>query len=422
MNALNGRSSRKENLDENWEFFRQNYSLDQSFIHFSLAIHVPHSISLNKEIDQFRHMIDYNPDLMRRERHRYTNNTLEAAARYLGTDKNLIALTDSSTMSLALIFNGFDFFKDDEILTTNSEHYSLEKTCENIARKNKLSIKKINLRNEVSKYEKNQIISNVINNISDKTIIIALSWVNSRYGIKLPLTEISKELEKINSSRNENRKILLCIDGVHGFGIEYLESIHDLGVDFFAAGCHKWLFGPRGTGILWGSERGWKRLNPVIPSFEKIAWDHYLEWDDKKVTENDLIKSKMCTPGGFKSFEYIWALRHSFECHEKIGKKKIQERVHQLCTLCKNELINIPNIKIYTPFDPELSSGFVCFNIDGIKPSDIVKKMGENNIIMGQSPYKESCARLTPCTYNTEQEVFIACHKLKEIAKELSQK
>ena len=121
-----------------------------------------------------------------------------------------------------------------------------------------------------------------------------------------------------------------------------------------------------------------------------------------------------------KSFEYIWALRHSFEYQEKIGKKRIHDRVHYLCSLCKNELSKIPNIKIYTPFDPELSSGFICFNIEGVKASEIVKKMGEYNIIMGQSPYKESCARLTPCTYNTEQEILIACNKLKDIAKELS--
>ena len=126
----------------------------------------------------------------------------------------------------------------------------------------------------------------VEHNINNKTSLIAISWVNSRYGIKFPLKEISKELKKINFSREENKKILLCVDGVHGFGIENLNSIHELGVDFFAAGCHKWLFGPRGTGLLWCSERGWKRLNPIIPSFEKIAWDHYLEWDNKNIWLN----------------------------------------------------------------------------------------------------------------------------------------
>lgn len=419
MNLIDNEFSINENSDKYWDFFRNNYSLDQNIIHFSLAIHVPHSITLNKEIDKYRQMIDYNPDLMRRERHDYNNKTLEAAAQYLKTDKNLIALTDSSTLSLSIILNGFNFENESEILTTNGEHYSLEKLCDLNANKKNIKIKKICLNNEISNHSKNQIISNIINKISDNTSLVAISWVNSKYGIKLPIQEISKEIEKINSSRDENKKILLCVDGVHGFGVEYLNSIHDLGVDFFAAGCHKWLFGPRGTGILWASERGWKKITPIIPSFEKIAWDYFLEWSDKKIAENELIKSKMCTPGGFKTFEYIWALRHAFEYHEKIGKKKIHDRVHYLSLLCKNELKKIKNIKIYTPFDPELSSGFVCFNIGEIKPSEIVKKMNEKNIIIGQSPYKESCARITPCIYNTEKEILYTCERLNEISKEI---
>ena len=34
-----------------------------------------------------------------------------------------------------------------------------------------------------------------------------------------------------------------------------------------AAACDKWLFGPRGTGIVWGNERAWRSVNPIIPTF-----------------------------------------------------------------------------------------------------------------------------------------------------------
>jgi len=420
MNSLNNKKMSLNDHDETWKIFRNNYILDQKIIHFTLAIHVPHSLSLNKEIDYYRKLIDTNPDLMRRERHKYTTETLEAAARYLGTDKSLIALTDSSTMSLSLILNGFEFQNGTEILTTDSEHYSLEKLCESSAKKYNLTIKKINISNILHNISKKQIVKNIVDNINDKTCLIAISWVNSKYGIKFPLKEISKELKKINFSREENKKILLCVDGVHGFGIENLNSIHDLGVDFFAAGCHKWLFGPRGTGLLWCSERGWKRLNPIIPSFEKIAWDHYLEWDNKKYNEDELIKSRMCTPGGFKTFEYFWALKHAFETHEKIGKVNIQERVHYFSQICKNEIKKIPNAILLTPISSSLSSGFICFKIKDIKPEKIVAKMTEQNIIIGQSPYKDSCLRITPSIYNTEEEVLFACNKLFEIVNELN--
>ena len=49
-------------------------------------------------------------------------------------------------------------------------------------------------------------------------------------------------------------RILLCVDGVHGFGVEDV-TMADLGCDFFVAGCHKWMFGPRGTGVVWGKRR-----------------------------------------------------------------------------------------------------------------------------------------------------------------------
>ena len=40
----------------------------------------------------------------------------------------------------------------------------------------------------------------------------------------------------------------------------------DRGVDVLVAGCHKWLGGPRGTGLVWSSN-AWDRLQPTIPSF-----------------------------------------------------------------------------------------------------------------------------------------------------------
>ena len=51
---------------------------------------------------------------------------------------------------------------------------------------------------------------------------------------------------------------------MHGFSAVDVD-LPDLGCDFLAAGTHKWLFGPRGTGILWG--RDWAPLTEVIPSF-----------------------------------------------------------------------------------------------------------------------------------------------------------
>jgi len=72
-----------------------------------------------------------------------------------------------------------------------------------------------------------------------------------------------------NRGRAEQDRAFLCVDGVHGFGVED-ETISSLGCDVFAAGCHKWIFGPRGTGVLCASAAAWSLSSPTIPTFDRM--------------------------------------------------------------------------------------------------------------------------------------------------------
>ena len=77
-------------------------------------------------------------------------------------------------------------------------------------------------------------------------------------------------------------------------------DLPDLGCDFLSAGTHKWLFGPRGTGILWG--RDWRPLTELIPSFSGPD------------------EGARLTPGGYHAFEHRWALDQAFAFHQRIGR------------------------------------------------------------------------------------------------------
>jgi DNA-binding winged helix-turn-helix (wHTH) protein len=111
-----------------------------------------------------------------------------------------------------------------------------------------------------------QIVERIARALTPATRIVALTWVHSSTGLKLPLRLIADALNEVNATRAEATRVLFCVDGVHGFGVEDVVFL-DLGCDFFVAGCHKWLFGPRGTGIVAGSQRGWEAVLPTIPSF-----------------------------------------------------------------------------------------------------------------------------------------------------------
>ena len=82
--------------------------------------------------------------------------------------------------------------------------------------------------------------------------LLALTWVHSGTGVKIPAQEIAEAV----------RPALVVLDGVHGLAADDLPIDS---VDVLVAGTHKWLGGPRGTGLVWS--RAWDRLRPFIPTF-----------------------------------------------------------------------------------------------------------------------------------------------------------
>ena len=99
----------------------------------------------------------------------------------------------------------------------------------------------------------------------------------------------------------------------------------ELGCDFFIAGRHKWLSGPRGTGLIWGNPRAWRNVMATIPTMDSL-WRH--------VPREQLIPAAWMTPGGFHAFEHHWALTEAFRFHMQIGKAKVAARIHDLNRQC----------------------------------------------------------------------------------------
>ena len=160
--------------------------------------------------------------------------------------------------------------------------------------------------------------------------MLAVTWVHSSTGVKLPLRAIADALRPLNASRPPAERVLLCVDGVHGLGVENV-TLPELGCDFFVAGCHKWLFGPRGTGLVWGRDEAWERVRPTIPSFSGGG------------------PAGELTPGGFHSFEHRWALSEAFAFHRAIGKARVAARIHDLSRRVKDGLTALPHVTLYTP-------------------------------------------------------------------------
>lgn len=394
-----------------WRTLRSLFPLTDKYIQLSTFLLASHPKPVSAAIAMHRNGLDENPSDYWHDRFLTIDHDIaKVAAQYMGGKAENIALTDSTTMGLGLIYSGLKLQAGDEILQTEHDHYSTDMSLAHAAVRTGAKVNRIALYDKPEDVNVNDVVKRLKDGINSKTRVVAVTWVHSSTGVKLPIRAMADAIEAVNNSRTVAQQILFCVDGVHGFGIENVD-VSTLGCDFFVAGTHKWIFGPRGTGVIWGSERAWSLSEPVIPSFS-ASYDVWLG----NTSQGQVPLGEHMTPGGFHSFEHRWALPEAFKLHLQLGKENVQNRIHQLNTQTKQGLAKMSNVHLHTPQTTKLSSGLVCFDVDGMHADQVVKTLHGKGIIMSSTPYRNSFARFAPSLLNNEQEIEMALAQIKALA------
>ncbi|MGB3438683.1 MAG: aminotransferase class V-fold PLP-dependent enzyme [Actinophytocola sp.] len=397
----------------NWAEVLAEFELDPAYVHLSLSVIAPHPRSVRAAIERHRAGFDRNPALYFHRRDDLHRRVLAKAGRYLAADPDSIALTESTTMGLAVVYTGIVLRPGQEILSTGHEHYAAKELLRFKAESSGAGHRTIELYQDPRTATAEEISSAVARGIGDRTRLLALTWVHSGTGVKLPLARIASVVAEINLGRAPGDEVLVCVDGVHGMGVEDFE-VRDLGCDFFVSGCHKWLFGPRGTGLVWGSERGWDAVRPIVTSFDVEA---FWPWYQGFSPDDKAPKARLCTPGGFPAYEHRWALAEAFDFHEDLGKSRIAERIHALNEHCRAAVADVRGVRVRTPDNAELTSGMVCFDVPGVDPASVVELLEAENVVAGQTPYRSSAVRFAPGVLNTFADIDRGVDALARVVK-----
>jgi selenocysteine lyase/cysteine desulfurase len=384
-----------------WASVRAQFALDPHATNLTTFLLAPHPRPVRDAIARYSRALD-------RDAKRYLDRQEDAgtaerrvrvaAARYLGVDPDEIALTDSTTMGLGLLYGGLNLAENDEVVTTTHDFYSTHESLRLSALRTGARVRKIRLYQNARTTSVDEIVSAVKRGVTAKTRVVAVTWVHSSTGVKLPIRAIADALRSTGA--------LLCVDGVHGFGAE-ATTPKQLGCDFLVSGCHKWLLGPRGTGIIWGHADAWNAVTPTIPTFDGRAFRPWLEGTTPPPSGiPDLPRAIAMTPGGFHSFEHRWALADAFEFRRKIGRTRAAARTHLLAQRLKSALAEVKGVRLVTPPSPALSAGIVCFEVDGHDPWDFVGRLyAQKRVVASVTPYSTRYVRLGPSILNTPADV-----------------
>lgn len=375
-----------------WAQLRSLFNQDPDYLHFSNFLVTTHPRPVREAIETHRAALDKNPGLLMdwdlgvtEERE---ENVRTWAGRYLQASPKQIALTGSTTEGLSMIYGGVHVAADQEILTTAHEHYATHTILDLRTQRDGTRVRKIKLFENAHNASHEEILTAIDRNIRPETRVLGMTWVHSGSGVKLPIDKIGALVDKHNQGRSEAQRIVYVVDGVHGFGVEDL-SFPAMNCDFFIAGTHKWMFGPRGTGLVCSRSEELKYVTPIIPTFSEAT-----------------AFSTTMTPGGYHAFEHRWAADEAFKLHLQLGKAEVQARIHALNTYLKKQLVALPQIELVTPLSPDLSAGFTFFRVKGRDSDEIASYLMKNRVI-ADAVHRDAgpVIRTAPGLLNTEAEI-----------------
>ncbi len=377
---------------DKWRNLRELFPLAPNVAHFANFLVTAHPRPVQAAIDRHRADLDRNPAALMDWESQYEwqreDEVREWAARYLEVGPRQIALTGSTTEGLAMIYGGLKVGAGQEILITEHEHYSAQKALEFRNQRQGTAVRQIRLFDDPWTVSTDQVLSTLDKAIKPNTRVLGMTWVHSGSGVKLPVGEIGELVRRHNRERSEAERILYVVDGVHGFGVENARFA-DFNCDYFIAGTHKWMFGPRGTGIICAASTGMQHLVPSVATFSR---------DEDFAT--------IMTPGGYHAFEHRWALGKAFELHLQTGKAAVQARIHALNDYLKQQLESLPAIELVTPRSSTHSAGFTFFRGKGQDADELARYLTSQRIIVDAvSRDAGPVVRTAPGLLNTEAEI-----------------
>jgi selenocysteine lyase/cysteine desulfurase len=313
-----------------------------------------------------------------------------------------------------MAYHGLRIRPDQEILTTDHDHYSQHESIRFAAARSGCGVRYVRLYEKPASANSAEMVDRIAKAISPKTRAVGLTWVHSSTGVKIPIAAIAEAVKRANSGRPNGDRCLFIVDGVHGFANQDVD-VAKLGCDFFASATHKWLSGPRGTGFLWGAKEVWPELRPTIPTFDPDAPQPWSAWEDR--TSLPATQASFVSPGGFMAFEHLLAIPAAVELQKKIGRDQISSRIRELNGAFREGARMIPGLTLHTPSDPELSAGISCFELNGVSPDEIDQRLAAKKIRTNASPYKVSYARVAAGIMNFPDEVDSVLKNLAILAK-----
>jgi selenocysteine lyase/cysteine desulfurase len=162
------------------------------------------------------------------------------AGQLLNCSADDIVLSSSATTGMFLIAQGLDLQSGERILTTDHEHPAGRLGWEWVARRYGVQVDTLAISPGAG--DPQAIVEKFAAAVRPETRVLSFSHILFTTGVRLPAAELCEVAR--------NRGCLAIVDGAQSAGAMPVDVVA-MGCHAYSASGHKWLMGPKGTGLLY---------------------------------------------------------------------------------------------------------------------------------------------------------------------------
>ncbi len=354
--------SSSQSDDEFWRIVREQFVFPDDYIYMNTGgIGALPSLVINKVVTSINEQ-EKHP----RPGYSHENwiKTKKICSGFFGTGVKVeeLALISCATEGINIILNGLGLKSGDEIITSTHEHPALHIPLLNHHKYNNIRIKTFHP--DMENAEGN--LDRISKLITEKTRLIFMSHITCTTGQIFPIKEIAELAAR--------KGVVLAVDGAQAPGSMEV-NLKDMNVDYYVTSGHKWMLGPKRTGILYVPEKNLEKLQPTtVGAYSDNGYDI------EKMTIN-LQESAQRFEFGTQNEPLYLGLAAGAQFVKTIGLKKIQGHNRELAEAFYEGLEGMGDIEILSPQQKEYRSSMITFRIAGQKNRDIASYLGKGDAI-----------------------------------------
>jgi selenocysteine lyase/cysteine desulfurase len=235
-----------------------------------------------------------------------------------------------------------------------------------------------------------------------------VTHIPTNSGLVQPVAEIGRRCREL--------ELLYLVDACQSVG-QYAIEVDRLGCDFLSATGRKFLRGPRGSGLLYVSDRALAAgYEPLFIDMRGARWVGFEQYEQVETAARyeDWEFSYATVLGAAAAARYALA----------IGIDAIAERTPALGGALRDRLAELEGVRVLDQGRERCA--IVTFTLEGWKSDELADELRRRRINSSVSAREhalydftdkgvEACVRMSPHYYNTEQEVDDVVDALREL-------